>query len=75
MVHKLANNLLGLPAIIALNVLTQVNTVQSVDHPIAKRFPDLFHGLGTMKDEYEIKLKPDAKPYSLFSARSNAGES
>ena len=68
-VHKLANNLLGLPAIIALNVLTQVNAVQSVDHPIADKFPDLFHGLGTMKDEYEIKLKPDAKPYSLFSAR------
>ena len=68
-VHKLANNLLGLPAIIALNVLTQVNAVQRVDHPIADKFPDLFHGLGTMKDEYEIKLKPDAKPYSLFSAR------
>ena len=68
-VHKLANNLLGLPAIIALKVLTQVNAVQIADHPIAKRFSDLFHGLGTMKDEYEIKLKPDAKPYSLFSAR------
>ena len=68
-VHKLANNLFGLPTIIGLNVLTQVNAVQSVDHPIARRFPDLFHGLGTMKDEYEIKLKPDAKPYSLFSAK------
>ena len=50
-VHKLANNLPGLPAIIALNVLTQVNVVQSMDHPIADRFPELFHGLGTMKDE------------------------
>ena len=22
-----------------------------------------------MKDEYEIRIRPDAKPYSLFSAR------
>ena len=29
----------------------------------------LFQGLGTIKDEYEIKLKPNTKPYSLFTAR------
>ena len=68
-IRKLANNLLGLPAIIALNILTQVNAVHSMDNPIANKFPDLFHGMGTMKDEYEIKLKANAKPYSLFSAR------
>ena len=40
-----------------------------VKNPIAKQFPELFHGLGKTKGEYEIKLKPNAKPYSLFSAR------
>ena len=53
MVNKLSNNLMGLPAIIAPNVLTQVNLVQSVDYSIAERLPDLFHGLGTMKDKYD----------------------
>jgi len=40
-----------------------------MDNPIAKKFPDLFHGLGTIKDKYETKLKPNAKPYSFFSTR------
>ena len=69
MIHNLRNNLLGLPAIVALNILTQVNAVHRVDNPIAKQFPKLFHRLGKTKGEYKIKLKPNAKPYSLFSAR------
>ena len=68
-IRKLTNNLLGLPAITALNILTQVNAVHKVDNPVANNFPELFHGLGKVKEEYEIKLKPNAKPYSLFSAR------
>ena len=66
---KLTNNLLELPAIIALKILIQVNAVHKVDNTIANNFPELFHELGTVKEEYEIKLKPNAKPYSLFSAR------
>ena len=67
-IHNLRNNLLGLPAI-ALTILTKVNAVHRVDNPIAKQFPELFHGLGKTKGEYEIKLKPNARPYSLFLAR------
>ena len=68
-IHNLRKNLLGLPAFVALNILTQVNAVHRVDNPIAKWFPELFHGLGKTKGGYKIKLKPKAKPYSLFSAR------
>ena len=50
-IHNINNNLLGLPAIIALNILTQVNTVCSTDNQIIKKFPTLFQGLGTIKDE------------------------
>ena len=28
-------------------------------------FPNLFTGLGKLKDNYQIKLKSDAKPYTL----------
>ena len=31
--------------------------------------PQLFEGLGTMKDEYTIKLKDDAKPFALTVPR------
>ena len=31
--------------------------------------PQLFQGLGTMKDEYTIKLKDDAKPFALTVPR------
>ena len=68
-IHNLNNNLLRLPAIIALNIFTQVNTVCSTDNQIAKKFQKLSQGLGMIKDEYEIKLKPNAKPYLLFTAR------
>ena len=32
-------------------------------------YPQLFDGLGTMKDEYTIKLKDDAKPFALTVPR------
>ena len=46
--------------IVALNILDQVNAAYRVDNPIAKQFPELFHGLGKTKGEYEIKLRPNA---------------
>ena len=65
----LSNNLLGLPSITALNILTKINDIHSKENTILSTFQDLFQGLGKMPCEYEIKLKPDAKPYSLFTAR------
>ena len=37
---------------------------------IKQQFPSLFTGLGTLQGDYEIKLKPDAKPFSLGTARN-----
>ena len=67
-VKTLNQNLLGLPAITALNILTKVDALSNTTSSIPAQFPDLFQGLETMKAKYEIKLKPDAKPYALFSA-------
>ena len=36
---------------------------------IVKKFPALFKGLGNLKDPYEIKLCPDAKPFALCVPR------
>ena len=36
---------------------------------IHKRFLKLFQGLGNLGEEYEIKLKLDATPFSLFTPR------
>ena len=35
-----------------------------------EQYPALFTGLGTLKGDYEIQLKPDAKPHSIFTARN-----
>ena len=68
-IQHLSNNLLGLPAITALNVLTKIDDIHNKENTILSKFQDLFQRLGKMPCEYEIKLKPDAKPYSLFTAR------
>ena len=66
-VKTLNQNLLGLPAITALNILTKVDGLNDSTSSIPTQFPELFQGLETMKAEYEIKLKPEAKPYALIS--------
>ena len=37
---------------------------------IKQQFPSLFTGLGMLQGDYEIKLKLDAKPFSLGTARN-----
>lgn len=69
-VKELQHNLLGLPAIQALNLLTQVDTL--VEAPVPQQFPALFTGLGTIQDSFTIKLKPDAQPFALFTPRNVA---
>ena len=72
-VRGLKNNLLGLPAITALNVARRldemVNTAPLEADGIRKRFPSLFARLGNLGDDYEIKLKPDAVPHALYTPR------
>ena len=66
-VKYLKHNLLGLPAIQALQVLTKVEAVSS---PLNEQYPKLFTGLGTLVSRsYEIKLKPDEQPFALFTPR------
>ena len=67
-VKSLNQNLLGLPAILALNILSRVDDL-STTSTIPAQFPDLFQGLGTLKTEYEIKLQREAKPYALSTTR------
>ena len=63
-IRHLQNNLLGLPAIKALEVISGIN---AIEQNIPDQYPALFSGLG---GEYTIKLKPDAKPFSLFTPRN-----
>ena len=64
----LRHNLLGLPAIQGLQLLTQADSVSTKSIP--DQFPTLFQGLGTFQEEYEIKLKPDATPFALYTPRN-----
>ena len=54
--------LLGQPAIEKLNLLARINEIQSQSYEerFKAKYPQLFHGLGELEGEYEIKLKPDA---------------
>ena len=66
-VHELQHNLLGLPAIKDLEIITGINAVE-VNVP--DQYPALFNGLGTFKGEYVINLKSNAQPFSLFTPRN-----
>ena len=62
-IKDLKNNLLGLPAIASLNLISRINSVYCSTDEVMKLFPHLFQGLGSLGEEYEIKLKEDAKPF------------
>ena len=66
-IHNLQHNLLGLPAIKALEIITGIN---AITQSIPEQYPTLFSGLETFKREYTIKLRPDAKPFCLFTPRN-----
>jgi len=56
-----------LPAIKELEIITGIN---AIEQSIPQQYPSLFSGLGTFKGEYTIKLKPVARPFSLFTPRN-----
>jgi len=68
-VKGLRKPLIGHPAITVLNLVSQVNTVKSGQHKIVSQYPISFKGLGTIKGEYEIVLKKDARPHALATPR------
>ena len=65
-VRGLKTNLLGLPAIAPLHLLRRVSDVHSEGDDLREQFPKVFTGLGKLGDEYFIKLKEGAIPYSLY---------
>lgn len=58
-IKSLSMPLLGFPAIQALGV------VKFLDDMKVPAPQGLFRGLGTLKEEYKIRLRPDAVPFSL----------
>jgi hypothetical protein len=37
---------------------------------IKQQFAKIFEGLGTLREEHQIKLKEDATPYLLYTPRN-----
>ena len=69
-VQGLQRNLLSLPAIKSLQLVSQVDAIASNNYEVPKRFTPLFHGLGDLEDLYDIKLKEDAQPLAIFTPRN-----
>ena len=65
-VKNLQQNLLGLPAIQSLNILT---VVDAIDDLTSEPDSAIFTGLGTFPESFKISLAPDAKPFALFTPR------
>ena len=63
-VSNLRSHLLGLPAILALNLVVRVAEVSE------EKYPKVFIELGTMKEECTIKLQANAQPYAIYVARN-----
>ena len=69
-VKNLKNNLLELPAITSLNLISRIDSIHCSADEVKKLYLHLFQGLGSLGEEYEIKLKENAKPFSLHTARN-----
>ena len=70
-VRGLQQNLMGLPAITDLHLARRMGEATGVED-VEHHFPTVFSGLGNLGEEYQIKLKEDAVPYSLFTQRNVA---
>ena len=70
-IQGLTTNLLGLPAITALQLISRLQTIHT-KADIIQQFPNVFKGLGNLGEEFEIKLQPDAQPFALTTPRNIA---
>jgi transposase InsO family protein len=68
-IEGLKNNLLGLPAITALGLISRLHSITNIKSEIGEKYPSVFTGLGCFKEEYQIKLKEGATPHCLFTPR------
>ena len=74
MVENLKEPLLGRPAIDALDLVQKAEAVhlddcKKLEKEAKALFPKLFKGLGDLKYEFTIKLKPNATPYAIRTPR------
>ena len=74
-VQNLKTNLLGLPAILSLNLIARIHQITDSKESAMKEFPNLFGGLGTMVEEYDIRLTDNDRPRALHTARNVSGQS
>ena len=68
-VRNLHRHLLGRPAIDALGLAVRVGAIFSGDTSTVQLFPKMFQGLGKLQGEYDIKLRPDFKPFAISVPR------
>ena len=72
-IKGLKTNLLGLPAITALELAIRVDTTEAepsgTTNDYRKQFPSLFKGLGNLGEPFEICLKTGAVPHCIFTPR------
>jgi len=61
--------LLGQLAINSLNIIQQIQPVHALN--AISQFPELFTGLGRLKDNYAIKLTDDAKSFGLITLQTS----
>ena len=71
-IEQLKHNLLGLPAIRELDLLTQVDYIDSTHYQVVNKFPKLFTGLGTFKGDFEITIQPEAKPFAIYTPHTSS---
>ena len=67
-IRGLQNNLLGLPAITALQLLCRIQATYADE--TLNQFPEVFTGLGNLGQEYQIQLRQDIQPFALHTART-----
>ena len=72
MVDNLRTNLVGRPAIEALDLVRRVAAISSNDEytrKIMAELPELFTVLGELKGEYHVRVKENTKPFTLTTPR------
>ena len=61
--------MLGLPTIKELHLLKQIDHISLHHTSIINKYPKLFSGLGTFKKDFEITIRPEAKPFAIYTPR------
>ncbi|XP_064469765.1 uncharacterized protein K02A2.6-like [Ornithodoros turicata] len=69
-VHGLRKPLLGLPALLDLEIIRFLNEVEvGEDHWSTRKFPELFRSLGKIPGEYVIRLQENCTPFAIAAPR------